>query len=578
MGKESKQESRQSLTQAFIDRYAPIAMEQQQKYGIPASVTLAQALMESGTGTSRLAQNANNFFGVKCGSGWLAAGKPYMVASDDKPDDKFRVYDDVAQSFEDHSRVLMGSRYMKYCGGLTSVDYENWAKGIKAGGYATSPTYVEGVLKNIKSYNLQEYDQMAVIDARQKGITIGYMRGKDAPAVGSRPSAVIPDTSVQAKVSAAESQNRSQVMHISQYQYPVGLATYCNNGFCMPLRPEKDSKYYGDLVVTSGFGHRASPGKGASTEHTALDLRARVGTPVMATENNGKVITVASDSKSGNYVKVQYDRSDGTSYIVSYAHLDKVNVRKGDVVNAGDVIALSGHTGIQGSGAHLHFKVRHVVTSTVSGGDGRAADGSRDSVIDPTKYLAEIAVRGNLSAPLSQKSGQAHADTMAPYKPMVNLAVQPVSPAGATADLLAQNGDDIQLSEQQRRNAEAGMSRQPSSLFQMLLGSDAAAQMGYTGQESGGFLESLISSLFKYAIMIAVTGRLAGSQSEDLAQNDRQQPCEETPEERAANEKRRESESVKAADIKEQAMLNFDAAYPEQRGQDADRTQQQRYS
>lgn len=92
--------------QAFFERYAPLAMEQQQKYGIPASVTLSQMALESGFGGSRLAREGNNFFGVKAGLQWIRDGKPFGYYSDDRPNEKFRHYGSPEESLRDHSRVL----------------------------------------------------------------------------------------------------------------------------------------------------------------------------------------------------------------------------------------------------------------------------------------------------------------------------------------------------------------------------------------------------------------------------------------------------------------------------------------
>ena len=94
--------------QAFYSQYAQVAIEQQKRYGIPASITLAQMGLESGFGTSTPARRSNNFFGVKVGSSWTGA---YDYYSDDRPNEKFRRYNNVMESIEDHSKVLMKSRY-----------------------------------------------------------------------------------------------------------------------------------------------------------------------------------------------------------------------------------------------------------------------------------------------------------------------------------------------------------------------------------------------------------------------------------------------------------------------------------
>ena len=146
---------------AFFEKYAPIAMEQQQKYGIPASVTLAQMYIESAGGTSRLAVEGNNYFGIKCSRDWLAAGKPYSLHNDDKPNEKFCNYSSVDESIEHHSRLLMGDRY-KRCRRYDSTDYHNWLVAIKACGYATAPDYVKKLEGMIKQYKLYLFDRIAL--------------------------------------------------------------------------------------------------------------------------------------------------------------------------------------------------------------------------------------------------------------------------------------------------------------------------------------------------------------------------------------------------------------------------------
>lgn len=145
----------------FFNKYANAAMEQQQRYGIPASVTLAQMAYESFYGQSALAAAGNNYFGIKCSREWLAAGKPYSLHNDDKPNEKFCNYASVDESIEHHSRLLMGDRY-KRCHRYDSTDYHNWLVAIKACGYATAPDYVRKLEGMIKRYKLYLFDRIAL--------------------------------------------------------------------------------------------------------------------------------------------------------------------------------------------------------------------------------------------------------------------------------------------------------------------------------------------------------------------------------------------------------------------------------
>ncbi len=138
----------------YIDTYKNLAIEQMQKYRIPASITLAQGLLESAAGRSTLATEANNHFGIKCGSGWTG---PYVLRNDDAPNERFRKYKSARESYEDHSKFLQGRRYQGLFQ-LKITDYKGWAHGLKAAGYATNPVYAESLIRIIEMYNLMQFD------------------------------------------------------------------------------------------------------------------------------------------------------------------------------------------------------------------------------------------------------------------------------------------------------------------------------------------------------------------------------------------------------------------------------------
>ncbi|MCQ2266843.1 MAG: glucosaminidase domain-containing protein [Bacteroidaceae bacterium] len=147
-------QSPSSIYQSYITQYAPTAQAQMQRYGIPASITLAQALLESAAGQSYLANKANNHFGIKVTTDWTG---PYVVKDDDKPNEKFRAYNSPSESYEDHSKFLKRSRYQPLAS-LPVDDYKGWAHGLKACGYATNPTYAEKLIRLIEQYDLHQYD------------------------------------------------------------------------------------------------------------------------------------------------------------------------------------------------------------------------------------------------------------------------------------------------------------------------------------------------------------------------------------------------------------------------------------
>ena len=129
-----------SKNQAYIDQYAQWACEQMRRYGIPASVILAQGILESANGQSRLAQEGNNHFGIKATKEWLGAGGKYGLYTDDKPNEKFCHYDSVGDSYEHHSRFLKNNSRYDDCFKLAADDYKGWCMGLNKAGYATSPS------------------------------------------------------------------------------------------------------------------------------------------------------------------------------------------------------------------------------------------------------------------------------------------------------------------------------------------------------------------------------------------------------------------------------------------------------
>ena len=139
----------------YIERFKPIAIQEMNLYGIPASITLAQGLFESGSGNAELAKVANNHFGIKCTTEWT--GKRYYK-DDDNANDCFRVYEKPEDSFRDHSEFLKRKRYAKLFE-LDKNDYQGWAYGLKAAGYATNPNYPQLLITIIKKYNLDQYDR-----------------------------------------------------------------------------------------------------------------------------------------------------------------------------------------------------------------------------------------------------------------------------------------------------------------------------------------------------------------------------------------------------------------------------------
>ena len=139
----------------YIAAYSEMAMSQQEEYGIPASITLAQGLLESAAGRSTLAREGNNHFGIKCHADWQGAS---MLRDDDAPDECFRVYENAEESFRDHSIFLTRRRYQPLFE-YEVTDYASWARGLSRCGYATDPNYADRLITIIERYSLYLYDK-----------------------------------------------------------------------------------------------------------------------------------------------------------------------------------------------------------------------------------------------------------------------------------------------------------------------------------------------------------------------------------------------------------------------------------
>ena len=146
--------------QTYIDQYRDLAIEEMLKYKIPASITLAQGILESGAGRSELVTKGNNHFGIKC-HGWT--GKSVHM-DDDAIQECFRAYKNAKESYEDDSRFLVSNKRYRNLFSLKTTDYKGWARGLKAAGYATNPAYAQTLINLIELYKLYNYDNARSYD------------------------------------------------------------------------------------------------------------------------------------------------------------------------------------------------------------------------------------------------------------------------------------------------------------------------------------------------------------------------------------------------------------------------------
>ena len=145
----------QDKTEQYIEQYKHLAIIEMKMYSIPASITLSQGILESGNGESKLAVEANNHFGIKCHNNWK--GK-VVYHDDDEENECFRKYQDVEDSFRDHSLFLVDRSRYNFLFEYDDKDYRSWAKGLSKAGYATNPEYSKLLINLINKYNLDDYD------------------------------------------------------------------------------------------------------------------------------------------------------------------------------------------------------------------------------------------------------------------------------------------------------------------------------------------------------------------------------------------------------------------------------------
>ncbi len=151
--------------QEYIQIYSKIAIREMIDFHIPASITMAQACLESGNGNSTLATEANNHFGIKCKGNWNG---PSVRKTDDAPNECFRKYNNALESYRDHSQFLTGGTRYQFLFDYNIKDYKNWAYGLKKAGYATDPSYPERLLKIIDEFELYKLDDKNGFKTKEK--------------------------------------------------------------------------------------------------------------------------------------------------------------------------------------------------------------------------------------------------------------------------------------------------------------------------------------------------------------------------------------------------------------------------
>ena len=382
--------------QQYAMEHSEEAMAQMRKYGIPASVILAQGIIESSNGQSELSRLGNNHFGVKATPKWLAEGGQYLVYTDDKPNEKFCSYASVAESYEHHSQFLKeNSRYVSLFK-LSPDDYAGWCDGLQAAGYASGKNYAANLKSIIDANGLDRYDQEVM------------------------------------KTGGVEHQRSAVAAPVSHYAFPL------------------ESKEF--MLVTSPFGMRTDPMDPSKQQmHKGVDIRCDH-QPLLATEDNGKVVAVNANAKTGGgkSVTMEYDHGKDGKVQVTYMHMDSIDVKVGDVVKAGEKVGISGNAGTRTTGPHLHMGVK------TFGADGTSRD------IDPASYLADIAVKGNISQQVLY-NGE---NLLAKYQP----AVEPVKQDQTETEPVDQNLSPEDWMKKLLSSEDAGIGMGGDGLMLIIIG------------------------------------------------------------------------------------------------------------
>lgn len=181
------QTTKKFSTEEYVTMYKDIAIKEMHTYGIPASITLSQGILESSSGNSRLALEGNNHFGIKCKSDWT--GKT-IYADDDAPEECFRAYASALESFKDHSEFLKNNWRYQELFKLPVTDYKGWADGLRKAGYATNPKYHELLINLIDRYQLAQYDYAP--KPGQAGLVL-EIKNNDIPAVYAQGGETVSD-------------------------------------------------------------------------------------------------------------------------------------------------------------------------------------------------------------------------------------------------------------------------------------------------------------------------------------------------------------------------------------------------
>ncbi len=222
----------------YLQKYAAYAVEEMLASGVPASITLAQGMLESNYGRSELAVNANNHFGIQCHSSWT--GEKYR-ANDSGNMRDFRKYESVLGSYRDHSKFLSRNKRYEALFELDICDYKGWANGLQKAGYAEDPSYAEKLISVIERYGLDKYDVMTEVPSSEKRVKPAKKNKKE---IKEKPGSYIPAESH--KVVVVVDEKPADERQSKSHRYNLAREMYSQNG--VPFIYSCSGETYADIA------------------------------------------------------------------------------------------------------------------------------------------------------------------------------------------------------------------------------------------------------------------------------------------------------------------------------------------
>lgn len=232
------QHNQKSPQEIYIEQFATLAVEEMYRSGVPASITLAQGLLESRYGLSELAVKGNNHFGIKCHNNWT--GKK-IYYDDDAKGECFRKYPSPEQSYRDHSDFLRYRDRYKFLFDYKTTDYKSWANGLKKAGYATDPSYASKLIRIIEDYRLYEYDDKPASFAKA-----GRKSRKESKRVTAKVLDVLPPSPTEIEQTEALTEEQRQDFHFS-----ISREVYKRNG--VPFVKAMEGESYASIASSNNL-------------------------------------------------------------------------------------------------------------------------------------------------------------------------------------------------------------------------------------------------------------------------------------------------------------------------------------